>query len=66
MNTSADRREEKNMSATAITVSKAMTAPRYEITAAGLLEAARMFYQNPENEKAFQEWKKTKKGGKNE
>ena len=51
------------MSATAITVSKATTDPRYEITAAGLLEACRTFYQDPENEKAFQEWKKTKKGG---
>ena len=54
------------MSATAITVSKATTAPRYEITAAGLLEAARMFYRDPENEKEFQEWKKTQKGGKSE
>ena len=54
------------MSATAITVSKAMTAPRYEITAAGLLEACRTFYQDTENEKAFQEWKKQRKEGKSE
>ena len=66
MSMSADRREEKNMSATAITVSKATTAPRYEITAAGLLEAGRMFYQNPENEKAFQEWMKQRKEGESE
>ena len=63
---SADRKGEKNMSATVVTVSKATTAPKYAKTAAGLLEAARTFYQDPENEKAFREWKKTKKGGKSE
>ena len=54
------------MSEMVITASQDTAAPKYGKTAAGLLEAARMFYQNPENEKAFQEWKKTKKGGKNE
>ena len=49
------------MSNTTITATKATTAPRYEITAAGLLEACRMFYQNPENEKEFQEWMKSRK-----
>ena len=57
MSTSADRKEEKNMSEMVITVSQATTAPNYEITAAGLLEAARRFYQDPENEAAFMEWK---------
>lgn len=66
MSMSADRREEKSMNATVITVSQAIAAPKYEKTAAGLLEAARMFYQNPENEKAFQEWKKTRNGGESE
>ena len=66
MSMSADRREGKNMSETVITVSQATAAPKYEKTAAGLLEAARMFYQNPENEKEFKEWKKTQKGGKSE
>ena len=66
MSTSADRREEKNMSEMVITASQATTAPKYGKTAAGLLEAARMFYRNPENEKAFREWKKTQKGGKSE
>ena len=60
---SADRKGEKNMSATVVTVSKATTAPNYGTTAATLLEACRTFYQNPENEKAFQEWQKTKKEG---
>ena len=45
------------MSGTIITASKATTAPKYNITAAGLLEAARKFYQDPENEKAFLKWK---------
>ena len=54
------------MNKMAITAYRATTAPNYEITAAGLLEAARMFYQDTENEKAFQEWKKTRKGGKSE
>ena len=54
------------MSKMAITVSQATTDPKYETTAAGLLEAARAFYQDTENEKAFQEWKKTRKGGKSE
>ena len=54
------------MSATVITVSQDIAAPKYEKTAAGLLEAARMFYRDPENEKEFQEWKKTQKGGKSE
>ena len=54
------------MSKMAITASRATTAPNYETTAAGLLEAARMFYRDPKNEADFQEWKKAKKGGKNE
>ena len=66
MNTNADRREGKNMSATVMTVSKATAAPQYAKTAAGLLEEARTFFRDPENEKEFQEWKKTQKGGKSE
>ena len=31
--------------------------PDYRKTAAALLERCREFYQDPENEKAFQEWK---------
>ena len=69
MSTSADRREEKNMNKMAITAYRATTAPNYEITAGGLLDAARAFCRDkwePETEKAFQEWKKTRKGGKHE
>ena len=31
--------------------------PNYKKTAAALLERCRAFYQDPENEKAYQEWK---------
>ena len=60
MSTSADRKEEESMSETTITATRAMTAPKYGKTAAGLLEAARTFYRNPENEKEYQEWKEGK------
>ena len=49
------------MSETTITATRAMKDPPYEKTAAGLLEACRTFYRNPENEKAFQEWKKSRR-----
>ena len=54
------------MSKMAIAASQATAAPQYAKTAAGLLEAARMFYRDPENEKEFQEWKKQRKEGKGE
>ena len=31
--------------------------PEYKKTAAALLERCRAFYQDPENEKEYQEWK---------
>lgn len=41
------------------------TQPKYKATAAALLERCREFYQDPENERAFQAWmagrKKTEK-----
>ena len=49
------------MSETIITATRATTAPQYEKTAAGLLEACRTFYRNPENEKAFRKWKEEKR-----
>ena len=54
------------MSGTTVIASKATTAPKYNITAAGLLAAARDFYQDPENEAEFQEWIKSRKEGLNE
>ena len=40
-----------------ITVKTAKEKPKYKKTAAALLERCREFYQDPENESAFQEWK---------
>lgn len=31
--------------------------PKYKKTAAALLERGRLFFQDPENERAYQEWK---------
>ncbi|MBO7663442.1 MAG: hypothetical protein J6U01_08720 [Clostridia bacterium] len=45
------------MSETRITVSQAKDKPNYQKTAAELLKRCREFYQNPENERAFLEWK---------
>ena len=45
------------MSEMRITVSQAKDKPNYQKTAAELLKRCREFYQDPENEKAFQEWK---------
>lgn len=53
----AHGKEDGGVSETRITVSQAAEKPNYQKTAAALLERCREFYQNPENEKAFQEWK---------
>ena len=45
------------MTELAITARTAEENPKYEKTAAALLERCRLFYQNPENEEAFREWK---------
>lgn len=49
------------MSDTIIIGTRSTLAPNYEKTAAGLLEACRMFYQIEENETEYQEWKKSRK-----
>ena len=46
------------MSETTITAMRATTDPQYAKTAAGLLEAARAFFREPENERMYQEEKK--------
>ena len=53
----AHGKEDGSVSETRITVSQAEEKPNYQKTAAALLERCREFYQDPENEKAFQEWK---------
>ena len=45
------------MTEMAITARTAKEQPNYRKTAAALLEACRLFYQDPENERAYQEWK---------
>ena len=40
-----------------ITARMCKEKPNYRKTAAALLERCREFYQNPENERAYQEWK---------
>ena len=45
-----------------ITAQAAKTPPKYKTAAAALLERCRAFWQEPENEKAFQEWKAGRSG----
>ena len=45
------------MNQMAITARTAKEKPNYRKTAAALMEACRLFYQDPENERAYQEWK---------
>ena len=46
-----------------ITAMESKQKMKPESTAAELLERCRLFYQDPKNEKAFQEWKNEKKNG---
>ena len=40
-------------------VTVAHTKPNYEATADKLLDAALAFFKNPENERAYQEWRES-------
>lgn len=51
------------MNDTIIIGTRSTLAPDYGKTAAGLLEACRMFYQVEENKTEFQEWVKSRKEG---
>ena len=42
---------------TTISAERAQTKPKYSADAAALLARAREFFQDPENERAYQEWK---------
>lgn len=48
-----------------IYAAEAKTKPDYTLTAPVLLEKCRAFYQDPENERAYQEWM-AERSGKNE
>ena len=41
----------------------AQTEPKYKASAATLLISCREFYKEPENEEAYQEWKRQRKDG---
>ena len=45
-----------------ITARSIKDKPKYKKTAAALLARCRGFYQDPENERAYQEWKARKEG----
>ena len=49
------------MSKMSVTVRSCKEKPKYKKMAAELLQRCREFYQDPENEKAFQEWKAARK-----
>lgn len=53
----AHGKEDGSVNETRITASQAKDKPNYQKTAAALLERCREFYQDPENERAFLEWK---------
>lgn len=44
-----------------ITAREARTEPKYSTMAPALLKRCREFYQDPENERAYQEWKEKRK-----
>ena len=44
-----------------VTVRESGKEPNYKKTAAELLKRCREFYQDPENERAYQEWKEKRK-----
>ena len=46
----------------AITAMMIAEKPKYNRTAPELLDACRLFYQDPENEREYQEWKKQRSG----
>ena len=48
------------MSEIRITARESGEKPNYKRTAAALLARCREFYQDPENERAYQEWKARK------
>ena len=48
---------------TRISAERAATKPKYAATARELLDRCRAFYEDPENERAFREWKEQKKKG---
>ena len=50
------------MSEMKVTATRTRTKPKYDALAAELLARCRAFYEDPENERAYQEWKAGKDG----
>ena len=59
--TNAHVKGDASMTELTITARNSGKKPDSRKTAAELLERCRAFYQDPENEKAFQEWMKERK-----
>lgn len=53
----ANGKEDGSVNEIRITVRQAKEKPNYQKKAAELLKRCREFYQDPENERAFLEWK---------
>ena len=60
---SVNGKEGARVKETRISATRAKTKPKYRAGAAALLERCRAFYEDPENEKAFREWKAAQKKG---
>ena len=59
---SARERGQSFVSGMRIEAAKSRTKPDYKTSAPELLRLCREFYEDPENEKAFREWKAEQKG----
>lgn len=62
--TSAAWKGDESVSEMTISAAKVKKPPKYDAAAAELLERCRMFYEDPENERAFREWKAGKEAKK--
>lgn len=59
---SAEERGQSFVSEMRIEAEKSGRKPDYKASAPELLRLCREFYEDPENEKAFREWKEEQKG----
>ena len=57
----AHGKDGKRMSGMTVSAARVKEKPKHGTLAAELLERCRAFYEDQENEKAFQEWLKEKK-----
>ena len=59
-NTNAPWKDGGNMREMRISSERAATRAKRDLLSSAVLERCRAFYEDPENEKAFQEWKSGK------